>query len=140
MISFEGAHFERDIILTCVRWYVVDPLSYRQFEELMQERGVSVDHATIHRWVLKYRPQLEAVFHRRRRRVQLSWRTDETSIRVKGQWPSLYRAVERNRPGPHSGRTVLGARGIATTKAGLSPLKNCDRSMMTRFDPRIALR
>jgi putative transposase len=49
MVSFKGAHFEKDIILTCVRWYVAYPLSYRQLEELMQERGVSVDHATIHR-------------------------------------------------------------------------------------------
>ena len=53
MLSFKGAYFVQDIILTCVRWYLAYPLSYRQGEELMQERGVSVDHATIHRWVLK---------------------------------------------------------------------------------------
>jgi len=51
--QLQGAHFEKDIILTCVRWYVAYPLSYRQLEELMQERGVSVDHATINRWVLQ---------------------------------------------------------------------------------------
>lgn len=59
MVSFKGAHFVKDIILACVRWYVAYPLSYRQVEELMEERGVRVDHATIQRWVLKYSPQLE---------------------------------------------------------------------------------
>ena len=56
MISFKGVHFPKEIILTCVRWYIAYPLSYRHVEELMEERGVSVDHATIHRWVLKYSP------------------------------------------------------------------------------------
>jgi putative transposase len=55
MVSFKGAHFVKDIILTCVRWYVAYPVSYRQVEELMQERGVAGDHAAINRWVLKYR-------------------------------------------------------------------------------------
>jgi putative transposase len=86
MISFKGAHFAKDIILTCVRWYIAYPLSYRQLEELMQERGVAVDHATIHRWVLKYAPQLEAAFHRRKRPVYVSWRLDETYIRMRGHW------------------------------------------------------
>jgi putative transposase len=95
MVSFKGAHFEKDIILTCVRWYVAYPLSYRQLEELMQERGVSVDHATINRWVLKYSPQLEAAFHRRKRPVWTSWRLDETYIRVRGHWHYLYRAVDK---------------------------------------------
>jgi putative transposase len=94
MVSFKGAHFVKDIILTCVRWYVAYPLSYRQVEELMQERGVSVDHATINRWVLKYSSQLEEVFHRRKRLVWRSWRMDETYIRVKGEWRYLYRAVD----------------------------------------------
>jgi putative transposase len=95
MVSFKGAHFVKDMILTCVRWYVAYPLSYRQVEELMQERGVSVDHATINRWVLKYAPQLEAAFHRRKRPVWLSWRMDETYIKVKGRWYYLYRAVDK---------------------------------------------
>jgi transposase-like protein len=64
MVSFKGAHFEKDLILTCVRWYVVYPLSYRQLEEMMQERGVSVDHSTINRWVLKYTPGVEHRQHR----------------------------------------------------------------------------
>jgi transposase-like protein len=85
MVSFKGAHFAKDIILTCVRWYVAYPLSYRQVEELMQERGGSVDHATIDRWVLKYAPQLEEAFHGRKRPVWLSWRMDETYIKVREQ-------------------------------------------------------
>ena len=93
-VSFKGAHFVEDIMLTCVRWYVAYPLSYRQVEELMEERGVSVDHATINRWVLKYSPPLEAAFHRRKRPVGRSWRMDETYIRVKGEWRYLYRAVD----------------------------------------------
>jgi transposase-like protein len=94
MVSFKGAHFTKDIILTCVRWYVAYPLSYRQLEEMMQERGVAVDHSTINRWVLKYAPQLEAAFLRRKRPVRMSWRLDETYIRVRGHWRYLYRAVE----------------------------------------------
>jgi transposase-like protein len=79
-ISFKGAHFPQDIILTCVRWYVAYPLSYRHVEELMQERGVTVDHATVNRWVVKYSPQLEEAFHRRKWSVWLNWRLDETYI------------------------------------------------------------
>jgi putative transposase len=86
MVSLKGGHFVKDIILTCVRWYVAYPLSYRQVEELLEERGMELDHATIHRWVLKYSPQLEEAFHPRKRPVGRRWRMDETSIRVKGEW------------------------------------------------------
>jgi putative transposase len=64
---------------------VAYPLSYRQLEELMQERGVSVDHATINRWVRNYSPHLEEAFHRRKRPVWISWWVDETNMKVKGQ-------------------------------------------------------
>jgi putative transposase len=94
-ISFKGAHFPKDVILTCVRWYVAYPLSTRHVEELMQERRVTVDHSTINRWVVKYSPQLEAAFHDRKRPVWVSRRMDETYIRVKGQWYYLYRAVDK---------------------------------------------
>ena len=94
-VSFKGAHFSQEIILTGVRWYVAYPLSTRHVEELMLERGVHVDHATINRWVIKYSPQLEAAFHRRKRPVWVSWRMDETYIRVKGEWRYLYRAVDK---------------------------------------------
>jgi transposase-like protein len=94
-ISFKGAHFPPDIILMGVRWYVEYPLSYRHVEELLEERGVPIDHATIQRWVVKYSPQLEEAFHRRKRPVWVSWRMDETYMKVKGQWDYLYRAVDK---------------------------------------------
>src|SRR5262247_1331468 len=95
-ISFKGAHFPPEIILMGVRWYLAYPLSTRHVEELMRERGVHVDHSTVNRWVIKYSPQLEAAFHRRKRPVRLSWRMDETYIKVKGQWYYLYRAVDKH--------------------------------------------
>jgi putative transposase len=94
-ISFKGAHFPPDIILMGVRWYVAYPLSYRHVEELLEERGVPIDHATIQRWVVKYSPLLEEAFHWRKRSVWVSWRMDETYIKVKGQWYYLYRAVDK---------------------------------------------
>ena len=97
MVRVQGAHFEKDISLTCIRWYLAYPLSYRQVEELMQERRVPVDHATIHRWVLKYAPQLATTVHRRKRPVWISWRMDETYLKVTGQGRYLYRAVDKTR-------------------------------------------
>ncbi len=58
-ISFKGRHFPKEIILTAVRWKLAYPLSYRNIEELMEERGVSVDHSTVQKWVVRYAPQLE---------------------------------------------------------------------------------
>jgi putative transposase len=89
MVNFKDTHFVATVILTCVRWYLADPPSYRPVEELMQERGVSVDHSTINHGVVKYSPQLEAAFHRCKRPVWISWRMDETYIKVKGQWRYL---------------------------------------------------
>jgi putative transposase len=94
-ISFKGAHFPPEVILMGVRWYVAYPLSTRHVEELIEERGVELDHATISRWVIKYSPQLEEAFHRRKRQVWVSWRMDETYSTVKGQWRYLYRAVDK---------------------------------------------
>ena len=78
-----------------VRWYVAYPISYRQLEEMMQERGVAVDHSTLNRWVIKYAPEVEKQFRRRQRPVGKSWRMDETYVRIKGQWKYLYRAVDK---------------------------------------------
>lgn len=94
-ISFKGAHFPPAVILMGVRWYLAYPLSTRHVEELMEERGVDVDHATINRWVVKYSPQLEEAFHRRKGPAWTSWRMDETYIKVKGEWKYLYRAVDK---------------------------------------------
>ena len=83
------------VMLTCVRWYVAYPLSLRHVEEMMQERGVCVDHSTVHRWAIKVLPVLAGVFRRRQRPVGRRWRMDETYIKVAGQWKYLYRAVDR---------------------------------------------
>jgi hypothetical protein len=95
MIEFKGSHFEREVILWGVRWYVAYPISYRQLEEMMDERGVKVDHSTLNRWVVKYVPLLEKQFRSRKRPVGSSWRLDETYVKVKGAWKYLYRAVDK---------------------------------------------
>jgi putative transposase len=95
MVEFKGSHFERDVILLAVRWYVAYPISYRQLEEMMAEHGVEVDYATLNRWVLKYVPLLEREFRMRKLPVGPSWRMDETYVRVKGAWNYLYRAVDK---------------------------------------------
>ena len=68
-ISFKGRHFQRDMILQSMRWYLAYALSYRDIEEMMAERGFSVDHSTINRWVLQYSPQLDAAFRHKKKRV-----------------------------------------------------------------------
>ena len=88
-------HYPLEVMLTCVRWYVAYPLSLRHIEEMMQERGVFVDHATVHRWAIKMVPVLAAIFRRRKRQAGGSWRMDETYIKVAGKWRYLYRAVDR---------------------------------------------
>jgi transposase-like protein len=95
-LSCKGAHVPQDIMLMGVRWSLAYPLSYRHGEELMEARGVPVDHATIQRWVVKYRPHLAAAFHRRKRPVGGSWRMDEPSITVKGQRYDRSRAVDKH--------------------------------------------
>ena len=68
MISFKGRHFIKEMILQCIRWYLAYPLSYRNIEEMMKERGFEVDHSTIQRWVAHYSPQLEEAFHKKKKR------------------------------------------------------------------------
>jgi putative transposase len=79
-----------------VLWYVAYPLSLRNIEEMMQERGVFVDHVTVHRWAIKVLPVLAAVLRWRKRSVGRSWRMDETYIKVGGHWKYRYRAVDRD--------------------------------------------
>ena len=79
-----------------VRWYVAYALSYRDIEELMLERGIAVDHATINRWIIKYAPQLEPEFrNKHKKQVGSSWRMVETYVKIKGKWYYLYRAVDK---------------------------------------------
>jgi putative transposase len=83
-------------MLVCARWYAAYPLSFRHLEEMRQERGVFVDHSTVHRWSLKILPVLALIFRRRKRPVGTSWRMNETYIKVAGQWKYLYRAVDKD--------------------------------------------
>jgi putative transposase len=88
-------HYPLDVMLMCVRWYVAYGLSVRNLEEMMAERGIQVDHSTVHRWAIKLLPVLEKAFRRHKRPVGRSWRVDETYIKVKGHWKYLYRAVDK---------------------------------------------
>ena len=96
MIDFKGRQFEREIILWGARWYVAYPISYRQLQEMMGERGVAVDHSTLNRWVIKYAPEVEKAFRRQQRPVGRSWRLDETYVKIKRKWAYLYRAVDKD--------------------------------------------
>jgi putative transposase len=91
----KGAHFEKEIILWGVRWYVAYSISYRQLEEMMGERGVLVDHSTLNRWVIRYAPEIAKQFRTRTRPVGKSWRLDETYVKIRGRWAYLYRAVDK---------------------------------------------
>jgi transposase-like protein len=93
---FKGRHFEQSVILLCVRWYLSYGLSLRDLKEMMAERGISVDHSTIHRWVVHFAPLLADRFNRRKRAVTGRWHADETYIKVRGRWTYLYRAIDSN--------------------------------------------
>ncbi|MDW3651877.1 MAG: IS6 family transposase [Bacteroidia bacterium] len=96
MSAFKYRHFQREIILQCVRWYCKYGISYRDLEEMMEERRVRVDHTTIYRWVQRYAPELEKQMRWYKKfSFSGSWRVDETYIKVKGVWKYLYRAVDK---------------------------------------------
>jgi transposase-like protein len=91
---FKGRHFEAEIIVLCVRWYLRFGLSFRNLEEIMAERNLNVDHVTIWRWVQRYAPELNRRCRLEMRMTNRSWRVDETYLRVAGKWTYLYRAVD----------------------------------------------
>src|SRR5690349_1262585 len=97
---FKGRHFDQEIVVLCVRWYLSFKLSYRNLVVMMAERGIDLAHTTILRWVQHYTPEFEKRWNRHARRVGGSWRCDETYIKVKGAWVYLYRAVDK------TGKTV----------------------------------
>lgn len=96
MNDFKGRHFQGEIILWAVRWYCKYGISYRDLEEMLEERGVDVDHSTLYRWVQHYAPEIEKRLRWIGKPSQgYSWRTDETYIKVKEKWAYLYRAVDK---------------------------------------------
>jgi len=86
---FKGRHFEQEIIILCVRWYLRYKLSYRDLVEMMAERSLSVAHTTILRWVRRYTPEFDKRWSRFSARAGTSWRVDETYVRIRGQWAYL---------------------------------------------------
>ena len=96
MSDFKGRHFRGEIVLWAVRWYCRYAISYRDLEAMMTERGVAVDHSTIDRWVQRFAPEMEKRLRWQWRRPQsVSWRIDETYIKVRGKWAYLYRALDK---------------------------------------------
>ncbi|MGR3663067.1 MAG: IS6 family transposase [Paracoccaceae bacterium] len=95
-IDFKGCHYPKDVILYAVFFYVRYAVSYRDLEEILTERGVQVDHATLNRWVVKYSPDIAKAAQMRKQPTARSWRMDETHIKVKEKWVYLYRAVDKH--------------------------------------------
>ncbi len=95
LISFKGTQYPKPVILYAVYFYVRFSVSFRDLEEIMAERGVRVDHATLNRWVEKYAGAIAEEAHRRKSPTGCSWRMDETYVKVRGEWTYLYRAIDK---------------------------------------------
>jgi transposase, IS6 family len=94
--AFAGFRFPREVISVAVRWYLRYGLSYRDVEELLAERGVTVDHVTIYRWVQRFTPEFVEAARPRRHVPGHGWFVDETDVKVSGRWTYLYRAIDQH--------------------------------------------
>jgi transposase-like protein len=135
---FKGRHFDREIIVLCVRWNLRYKLSFRDLVEMMGERGLSLAHTTIMRRIQRYVPEFEKRWNRFARLAGRSWRVDETYVKIRGRRTYLYRAVDKE------GKTVdflLRASGMspgfkhfrraATTIAGIELMHRIRKSQFT---------
>jgi transposase, IS6 family len=93
--SFTGFRFPPDVILVAVRWYLRYGLSYRDVEELLAERGITVDHVTVYRWVQRFTPLLIDAARPCRHATGDRWLMDETYVKIAGRWVYLYRAIDQ---------------------------------------------
>ena len=91
---FKGRQFTAEVILRAVRWYLMFPISYRDLELMLADRGVEAAHTTLFRWIQAYAPEIERRIRPHLRPSDGSWRVDETYVKVKGRWTYLYRAVD----------------------------------------------
>src|ERR671921_1905073 len=91
---FKWRHYAPDVILLCVRLYCRYSLSYRDLEEMMGERGLTVDHVTVFRWVQRYAPEINRRMRPHLKMSGASYRLDETYVKVGTEWKYLYRAVD----------------------------------------------
>ena len=126
---FKGRHFEQEIFILCVHWYLRYKLSYCDLVQMMAERGLPIAHTTILRWVQRYAPEFDKRWSRFSAPVGTSWRVDETYVRIRGRWVYLYRAVDA------SGKTVdfrlSPRRNVASAKAFRKALGSQRRSPET---------
>ncbi len=127
---FKWRHFEPEIILLCVRWYCRYQLSYRDLVEMMRERGLSVHHSTLFRWVQRYAPEINKRMRPYLKMSGASYRIDETYVKVGTQWKYLYRALDKD------GNTI---EFMLSAKRDIPAVKRFFRKMMRADHRRLPL-